>query len=64
MVLYESIQRLIEITSFSPDMILLIFANAVLLYELLHAVVYGLGIWLTLRFLDWLLKHFKHRKKP
>lgn len=63
MVLYESIQRLIEITSFSPDTILLIFANAVLLYELLWVVVYALGFWLMLRFLDWLLGHFKRRKK-
>lgn len=64
MLLYESVQHLIETGLFSPDVVLLIFANAVFLYEFLHAIVYALGIWLTLRFLDWLLGHFKRRKKP
>lgn len=64
MVLYETIQRLIEITSLSPDTLLVIFANFIILYELLYAAVYGVGIWLTIRFLDWLLKHFRRRQKP
>lgn len=61
--MYESIQRLIETTSFEPDVILMAFSNFVLLWEVCHAVIYGVVIYLTLRLLHWLWMRVKNRKK-
>lgn len=59
MVIYESIQRLIDATSFSPDTILVLFANCILVYEICIAALYGVVIWAVVHFIEWLISRRK-----
>ena len=64
MELYNSIQRLIEVTSFSPDTILLIFAHVFLLLIVCKCVVLGFVISVVFHFMDWLLQRLWKKNKP
>lgn len=65
MTFYESILHLAEVTSFSLDTVLFIFANALLLYELMNAAILAFGIWAFWHFFDWLFSRLiaKRQKK-
>lgn len=62
--LYNSIQRLIEVTSFSPDTILLIFAHVFLLLVVCECTVLGVVVSVVFHFMDWFLQRIWKKNKP
>ena len=61
--IFNSILELSELTSWTPDTVLVLFANAILLYEIIDCVITGVVVYLTMRLLHWLWMRVKNRKK-
>ena len=63
MEIYNSILELSQLIPATPDEILMIFAHAVLLYELLSAIIFGVGIWLAYKLMHWIFKIVQGKKQ-